>query len=129
MVENGKDCDKEPALPVVPRARGQQNEGDEYDHPRHPLRDGFLVERIHRHMNGISAAPPRNARPKRDPNSERTSFSSGEHEACAERSLSASLLERTERRPISGTEGARHEATSKCPKIGRASCREKVKIS
>src|ERR1019366_3649081 len=60
----------------MPRARGQENEGDEYGHPRDPLRDGLLVERIHRCMNGTPAVPPRNARPKCDPNSERTSFNS-----------------------------------------------------
>src|SRR5258708_29253921 len=59
---DGKDCDKEPALPVMPRARGQENEGDEYGHPRAPLRDGLFVERIHRCMNGTPAVPPRNAR-------------------------------------------------------------------
>src|SRR5258708_11204293 len=66
---DGKDCDKEPALPVMPRARRQENEDDEYGHPRDPLRDGLLVERIHRCMNGTPAVPPRNARPERDPNS------------------------------------------------------------
>lgn len=59
---DGKDRDKEPALPVIPRARGQENEGDEYGHPRDPLRDGLLVERIHRCMNGTPAVQPRNAR-------------------------------------------------------------------
>jgi hypothetical protein len=48
------------------------------------LRDGLLVERIHRCVNGTPAVPPRNARPKRDPNSERTSFNSGKHAACAD---------------------------------------------
>jgi len=80
---DGKDCDKEPALPVAPRARWQEYEGDEYGHPRHPLRDGFLVERIH------TRRPTRNVRPKRDPNSERTSFSSDKRAACADRSLPA----------------------------------------
>jgi hypothetical protein len=38
------------------------------------LRDGFLVERIHRHRNATTRRPIPYARPNRDPNSERTSF-------------------------------------------------------
>src|SRR5258708_12111340 len=48
----GKDCDKEPALPVMPRAGRPENEGDEYGDSSDPLRDGLLVGWIHRRMNG-----------------------------------------------------------------------------
>ena len=43
----GKHCDKEPTLPVIPRARGQEYAGHENRHPDDRLHDGLLIERIH----------------------------------------------------------------------------------
>jgi hypothetical protein len=42
--EDRQEC---PALPVIPRASGDKNKGDEEDKAEHTLNNGLAVQRIH----------------------------------------------------------------------------------
>src|SRR5678816_1957049 len=46
----GEYRQEKPALPIVPRARGQKDEGDEEPEPEHALCDRLSIEGIHEYI-------------------------------------------------------------------------------